>query len=254
MNIPLLTAQDVEARVQQVTDRGGAIILLYKNARVDMAILDEVFGPMNWQRSHQVIDGRLYCTVSVWDSEKQQWISKQDVGTESQTEKEKGQASDSFKRACFNLGIGRELYNSPFIFIQLKPDEVATGKSGKKTTYIKFNVTELEYNPQTRTFTRLTIVDGKGAERYRVGSKNVTQAKTEPKKPTQASTKTEPAARELVDKYVVRVEGGRCLVEVQKKWYDVNTLDRGQLEYLMTRSEYKDAQTFINKALDKLLA
>lgn len=110
-----LNADEIDARVSQVFE-SGAVLLLYKDARVDQRILDETFGSMNWQRSHQNIDGNLYCTVSVWDAEKKEWVSKQDVGTESYTEAEKGQASDSFKRACFNWGIGRELYTAPFIW------------------------------------------------------------------------------------------------------------------------------------------
>lgn len=109
-----LKASEIEVRVQSQKE-SGLILLLYKNARVDMDILDEEFGKFGWQRKHEFKDGRLYCTVSVWDKEKGQWVSREDVGTESNTEAEKGQASDSFKRACVNFGSGRELYTSPFI-------------------------------------------------------------------------------------------------------------------------------------------
>ena len=104
MKFRLLTADEIECRIGTVKAQGVSL-LLYKDARTDQNILDEVVGSMNWQRSHQILDGNLYCTVSIWDEEKKQWISKQDVGTESFTEKEKGQASDCFKRACFNFGI-----------------------------------------------------------------------------------------------------------------------------------------------------
>jgi hypothetical protein len=104
-----LRADEIEVRAAQVKKNAKgsvyASLLLYKDARVDQRLLDETFGSMNWQRSHEIIDGRLYCTVSIWDAEKKIWVSKQDVGTESNTEKEKGQASDSFKRACFNWGM-----------------------------------------------------------------------------------------------------------------------------------------------------
>lgn len=89
-----LTADEIDARVSTVSEKGCSL-LLYKDARVDQRLLDEVVGPCNWKRSHQLIGDRLYCTVEIWDEDKQQWISKQDVGTESYTEKEKGQASDS---------------------------------------------------------------------------------------------------------------------------------------------------------------
>ena len=96
-----LTADEIECRVATVSEKGCSL-LLYKDARCDMNILDETFGPMNWRRSHTRDNAN--CIVSIWDAEKQQWIDKEDTGTESFTEKEKGLASDSFKRACFNWG------------------------------------------------------------------------------------------------------------------------------------------------------
>lgn len=157
--IPLLTANDVECRIKKITNE-GAVLLLYKTARVDMRILDEVYGSMNWQRHHEVINNNLFCTISVWDSEKSQWVSKQDVGTESNAEAEKGQASDAFKRAGFAWGIGRELYDAPFIWI--------SGKVGK---YDRFHVTDIQYDREKQEFTRLVIFDDKGKERYRLGTK-----------------------------------------------------------------------------------
>lgn len=111
-----LEANEIDCRIAMVKNNGISL-LLYKDARVDQNILDETVGAFGWQRSHEVIDGNLYCTVSIYDKERGIWVSKQDVGKESNTEKEKGQASDSFKRACFNWGIGRELYTAPFIWI-----------------------------------------------------------------------------------------------------------------------------------------
>lgn len=128
VTIPLLTAQDIECRVQSVSrskgsGRVGAVLLLYKDARVDMRILDQVFGPNNWRRTHEVINGNLFCNIDIWDAQKHDWVRKQDVGVESNTEKEKGQASDAFKRAGFNVGIGRELYTAPFIYVELAENE-----------------------------------------------------------------------------------------------------------------------------------
>mgnify|MGYP006986262663 CR=1 FL=1 len=110
-----LRADEIECRVKLAKDTGVSI-LLYKNARCDQAILDETVGPMNWQRHH--CRDNQNCIVSLWDGDKQQWIQKEDTGTESNTEAQKGLASDSFKRACFNWGIGRELYTAPFIWIK----------------------------------------------------------------------------------------------------------------------------------------
>jgi hypothetical protein len=114
--IRLLRADEIECRIAMINEKGLSL-LLYKDARVDQKILDETFGIFGWKRSHQCIDGNLYCTVEILDKDSGEWIAKQDVGTMSCSEKEKGQASDSFKRACFNWGIGRELYTAPFIWI-----------------------------------------------------------------------------------------------------------------------------------------
>ena len=145
--IRTLRADEVELRAAQCgmtrSNKPYATLLIYKDARVDQRILDETFGPFNWQREHQVIDGRLYCTVSIWDKEKGQWVSKQDVGTESNTEKEKGQASDSFKRACFNWGIGRELYTAPFICIPASKCNIKDGKNGSKQCFDKFEIEKI---------------------------------------------------------------------------------------------------------------
>ena len=109
-----LRADEIDCRPATINEKGISL-LLYKDARVDQDILDETVGPMNWQRKHSRDNAN--CTVSIWDEDKKMWVEKEDTGTESNTEKEKGLASDSFKRACFNWGIGRELYTSPFIWI-----------------------------------------------------------------------------------------------------------------------------------------
>lgn len=141
-----LKASEIEARVATIKEN-GCTLLLYKDARVDQNILDETVGCLNWKRSHQLIGDRLYCTVEIWDAEKGQWISKQDVGTESYTEKEKGQASDSFKRACFNLGIGRELYTAPFIWIPAGKINLEN-KNGRITTNDRFSVDTIGYDEE----------------------------------------------------------------------------------------------------------
>lgn len=157
-----LQANEIECRVGYSTAK-GASLLLYKDARVDMRMLDEIYGPTNWERYHEVVNGNLFCTVRVWDSEKGCWVSKQDVGTESNTEKEKGEASDSFKRACFNWGIGRELYTAPFIWVTLTTADM----TGDKIT-TKFFCREIGYN-ENREINHLVIVDGKGNARFTFG-------------------------------------------------------------------------------------
>ena len=161
--VRLLRADEIECRVSIINERGLAL-LLFKDARVDQKILDETFTPFGWRRTHQSIEGNLYCTVEVWDKEKSQWIAKQDVGTTSYSEKEKGQASDSFKRACFNWGIGRELYTAPFIWINAEAVKIQK-KDNKFVTSEKFSVEAISYNEQ-REIIELVIVNGRGCKVY----------------------------------------------------------------------------------------
>ena len=214
--IPLLTANDVECRIKKITNE-GAVLLLYKTARVDMRILDEVYGSMNWQRHHEVINNNLFCTISVWDSDKAQWISKQDVGTESNAEAEKGQASDAFKRAGFAWGIGRELYDSPFIWI-----------SGKVSKYDRFHVTDIQYDREKQAFTRLTICDDKGKERYRLGTKT---DRPKPKEPTEEERRQKGVAAiaELVKKHNAAESFADFLKQTTKK-DDLNALTIAELQ------------------------
>lgn len=140
MKFRRLEAQEIECRVQTVKEK-GLQLLLYKDARADMNLLDETVGSENWQRNHELINGNLFCNVGIRiDGE---WVWKQDVGTESATEAEKGQASDAFKRACTNWGLGRELYTSPFIWIT---DAEITPKGSGFTCYDRFSVKSIGYD------------------------------------------------------------------------------------------------------------
>lgn len=183
-DIRLLKSNEIDVRVQMV-DQNYISVLLYKDARVDMKILDETFGPMNWQRRHDVINNNLFCTVSIYDDDKKQWISKQDVGIPSYTQAEKGEASDSFKRACINVGIGRELYSAPAIFITPQQGEVTQNK-GKYQTKTRFFVKEIEYDNK-REIAYLVIVDGKGNQRYSWGRKTQAQPPVVNNKPMNTS-------------------------------------------------------------------
>ena len=167
-----LNADEIECRVGTSTDKGVSL-LMYKDARVDMRLLDEVVGCMNWKREHQLINGNLFCTVSIRDAETGEWVSKQDVGVESNTEKEKGQASDAFKRACFNWGIGRELYTCPFVWINLDEKEWSVRRDGRKQPRTKFVVKDIRYKEGKVSY--LCIVDEADRVRYKFGETNEEQ-------------------------------------------------------------------------------
>lgn len=132
-----LQADEIECRISTISEKGLSL-LLYKDARCDMNILDETVGSYNWQRTHSRDNAN--CIVTIWDAEKGQWIAKEDTGTESNTEAKKGLASDSFKRACFNWGIGRELYTAPFIWINAADVNLKQRNDGKYISYDKFKV------------------------------------------------------------------------------------------------------------------
>lgn len=163
--IRLLRAEEIECRVGTVSEKGVSL-LLYIDARTCMEILDCAFGSMNWQRKHEAIGGSLYCIVSVWDEEKKQWISKMDVGTEGNTEKEKSLASDAFKRAAVSFQIGRELYTAPFIWISAEKVKIEKRPDGKFYIQDKFTVSDISYNEESRVITGLVIVNRNGNRVY----------------------------------------------------------------------------------------
>lgn len=148
-----LRADEIDVRVGTLSKKGCSLVL-YKDARCDMNILDETVGPENWQRSHSRDNAN--CIVSIYDNEKQAWVSKEDVGKKSNSEPEKGLASDSFKRACTNWGIGRELYTSPFIWLSPDKFELRT-VNGKDTTKDKFKVKEIKVT--NGVITELVIIN-----------------------------------------------------------------------------------------------
>lgn len=173
MEFRKLRADEIDCRIAQI-DKSWLTLLLYKDARVDMNILDETVGSMNWQKCYQRDNAN--CIVEIWDKDKSQWISKEDTGTESFSEAEKGLASDSFKRACFNWGIGRELYTAPTIFITPRKDMGKMTKPGEESQEFFANVNG-KYNTKTRfyvdfidyegnTISDLVIRDHKGNIRF----------------------------------------------------------------------------------------
>lgn len=158
-----LRADEIDIRVAHIKNN-GVQLLLYKDARADMNILDETVGAERWQRSHEVINGNLFCNVAIafkYNDGFTEWVVKQDVGVKSYTEKEKGQASDSFKRACFNWGIGRELYTAPFIWIPSEKCEIESSED-KRTCNTKFKVKKIGY--KNKTITELVIINDKTGE------------------------------------------------------------------------------------------
>lgn len=163
-----LNANEIECRVNQINEKGLSL-LLYKDARCDMNILDETVGAMNWQRKHDRDNAN--CTVSIYDSERNIWVSKEDTGVESFSQAEKGLASDSFKRACVNWGIGRELYTAPFIYIPASSCEIKQGSNGKWTTNTRFKVNSIGYDDKGNII-KLVIINNKREKVFEVNYEN----------------------------------------------------------------------------------
>lgn len=178
-----LTADDVECRVGTVSAKGCSI-LLYKNARVDMNILDDSVGPENWQNEFVDVGGRLVCRLGIKIGP--EWVWKSDTGVEGSVGEDKSTASDARKRAGFAWGIGRELYNSPFIWLNL-PTERGNDGRYRLTQYPRLEVTEFESDG--RKVTRLAITDASGNVVFRHGD-TLKQARKVAKPAGQAAAPT----------------------------------------------------------------
>lgn len=231
----LLDKEEIECRVQQVMkDNSGCILLLYKTARTDYNLLDEVVGAMNWKCDYKEIKGNLYCEISIYNKDLQQWISKSNCGVESNTEAEKGEASDSLKRAGFVWGIGRELYTAPFTYIKLNDSDFQNSKL--KT---QFKVKEIGYT--NRAITKLIIEDNKGNIRFTYGNVekgenkdfqierkqiNEPQEKTPKKAQKKAVDSDLPFTdtKDLVNKYVSAGKTDEMLEEEQKQVSNLEAL------------------------------
>ena len=233
----LLKKDEIDCRIATVS-QNGLSLLLYKDARVDQNILDETVGPMGWQRRH--CRDKANCIVSIWDDGKKQWIDKEDTGAESNTEKEKGLASDSFKRACFNWGIGRELYTAPFIWIgedACKIYENGKDRNGKVkySCYDRFYVSHIGYD-DNRNINALEIKSCKSKKVvYKLG-----ESENQPVEPQKDC--------------VTEVHINTIFVELKRTGIGLNQiLAAYNLSDIhdMTMDQFRDAMEIFNKKPDK---
>ena len=185
MEFRLLRADEINIRVAQCSknkygdsDIVKASYLLYKDARCDMNILDETVGCFNWQKKYSRDNAN--CIVSIYDEDKKQWVEKEDTGTESFSEAEKGLASDSFKRACFNWGIGRELYTAPLIKIWLEEDDYYI-KNQKTIPTLTLDVALINYD-DNKNIIKLILTDKNGKVRFEYDKEKEQLKKTVPQK------------------------------------------------------------------------
>ena len=169
-----LRESEIECRVSEIAKGGGYLrLLLYKTARTDAALLDEKFGPENWQNDYRIIDGKLFCGIGIKFGD--EWIWKWNVGTESNMEAEKGQASDALKRAGFVWGIGTELYSAPDIKVPAEKCNIA--KYGEKyRCYDNFTVEKIAYDERENISGLSVLCNGKRCFLYWVGDDNARPA------------------------------------------------------------------------------
>lgn len=229
MKFRYLRADEVDARVATVK-QNGISILLYKDARCDMNILDETVGQLNWKRKHTRDNAN--CIVSIWDPDKEEWVTKEDTGTESFTEKEKGLASDSFKRACFNWGIGRELYTAPFIWVTADKCNI-TAKGQGYTCYDRFTVKSMSV--ENGKITQVTIYN----ENRKCVCYSYGQAQT--------ATQTQNSAEPVVDENVSTLINEREIAWIKKRINEEGLAPNKILQcYKLTRFEDMNVEQYNN--------
>ena len=228
-----LRADEIDVRAGQTTqDKKKIALLLYKNARVDMSLLDEVVGPFFWQREHKELKGVIYCGVSIGvrtkaDGGEVIWITKWDAGTESNKEGQKGEASDSFKRACVNWGIGRELYTAPTMYVPIE------------TNTYDLHVSHIAYNDK-REIVELKIKDKFGNPIYQYGIKEAVAKAEQPKIPsTQLHTEPKKEEPQKVELTAEEQEELDCAMARMDFAIDKNELNTIYADYKDRR--FKDA-------------
>lgn len=243
----LLRADEIDVRVSNVGEK-GVTLLLYKDARCDMNILDETVGPFNWQRQHTRDNAN--CIVSIYDEKRNEWVSKEDTGTESYTEKEKGLASDSFKRACFNWGIGRELYTAPFIYIKAEDTKIDT--TPKLTCKDTFEVSEIEYIDNSISY--LAIKSNKTKSITTFGRRSSTPEPVPVEKPKKAEAKPkkvkeEESAKDTTDVRITAINS----LGLRKGFSETNVckLFKKSKYSELTAEEYSTAVEKLNNYPDK---
>ena len=151
--IRTLRAEEIEVRTQSVKNN-KANMLLYINSRSATDLLDETYGMENWMIEYKDVAGQIYGRLSVYDTETDRWVVREDTGSESNVEAEKGLASDILKRCIVRLGV-TELYSSP----KIQWEDDGYGNTGYK-------VSEIEYDDR-RNITHLVIVNRFGKEQFR---------------------------------------------------------------------------------------
>lgn len=202
-----LRADEINVRAARVTEK-GVQLLLYKDARCDMRILDETIGREHWQDKYYECKGNLFCSVGILIGDT--WIWKDNAGSESNMEKEKGEASDAFKRACFCWGIGRELYSSPFIWVPADKANLQN-RNGKPVCTETFKVSEIASDGEE--ITKLSIANKAGTVVYSLGARTKQKDKSELICPS-----CKKPVKDYTENGKIRLAAAQVAARNQKKW------------------------------------
>ena len=197
--IRALYPDEVEVRVAQTT-KNGIQLLLYKDSRVDMRILDSVFSVTGWRNRFEKIGDDLFCTIEIWDDEKKEWIPKCNCGTEGNVGEGKSTASDAFKRAGFTLGIGRELYTKLFAFVKVPTVARTNGKGydvADSHKYVTYSVTHMKVDEDSEKIVELEITNSNGEVVYTYGMRKKNTSKVNTPKSEEIPTESDFEALEI---------------------------------------------------------
>lgn len=217
LKFPKLVADQIECRVGQTSEKGFSL-LLYKTARVDADILDQVVGQFNWQKRYYEVRGLVICSIGIYFADRKEWVWKDDTGSAGSIEEEKSICSDAQKRSAFCWGIGRELYSSPFIWVS---------KDTGFTQRDRFDVKEIAYD-QNGKISKLLIVETKtGGVAYSYGCKEKV-AQTSQKAPKIANGGITAEQKKQIADYLATLPQERLdkVVNFLKKQFNVNDYEK----------------------------
>lgn len=229
LKFPLLNKDQIEVRVGQVSAK-GCTLLLYKTSRTDAEILDKVVGQGNWQKRFYTLQGVgvgdsvrsiVVCSVGIYDEDRHEWVWKDDSGTESQVEQDKGVCSDAFKRAAGGScwGIGRELYYTGFIFAKVPTQQKTNGKGYELVDrFQSFEVQEISWNENPLTLKSLVIVDNNGTVVFSKGGNTKVSQTTQKTQKNENGNTNQPLDEE--DRVFLQDYVGKLEVDSYNNFFD----------------------------------
>lgn len=151
-----ITADQIEVKPTDTKSKNSCVLLLYIDSRSAADILNTTVGVYNWEIKYKDVAGQIYGALSIYDEERNIWVTKEDTGEESNISEKKGQASDILKRCIARWGCDW-LYHTPRIRINTPADYYYNDR-----LTMTFSVKEISFNEETKECTSLVVVDRNG--------------------------------------------------------------------------------------------